>query len=98
MAAGKILLAATGRTDDNPVVAGGQVLTSGGSLPLDVTVFLQTAQLGLAHIARNSFNRCVLLGNGGRRDLPVNLVMPGAIAWIVVAALLAYYGAFEAGR
>jgi len=80
VAAGKTLLAATGRTDDNPVVAGGQVLTSGGSLPLDVTVFLQTAQLGLAHIARNSFNRCVLLGNGGRRDLPVNLVPPGAIA------------------
>ena len=80
VAAGKTLLAATGRTDDNPVVAGGQVLTSGGSLPLDVTVFLQTAQLGLAHMARNSFNRCVLLGNGGRRDLPVNLVAPGAIA------------------
>ncbi len=78
--AGEILLAATGRTDDNPVVAGGQVLTSGGSLPLDVTVFLQTAQLGLAHIARNSFNRCVLLGNGQRRGLPVNLVQPGAIA------------------
>jgi histidine ammonia-lyase len=80
VAAGKILLAATGRTDDNPVVANGQVITSGGSLPLDVTVFLQTAQLGLAHIARNSFNRCVLLGNGGRRGLPVNLVPPGAIA------------------
>jgi len=80
VAAGRTLLAATGRTDDNPVVAGGQVLTSGGSLPLDVTVFLQTAQLGLAHIARNSFNRCVLLGNGGRRGLPVNLVPPGAIA------------------
>ena len=80
LSAGKTLLAATGRTDDNPVVAGGQVLTSGGSLPLDVTVFLQTAQLGLAHVARNSFNRCVLLGNGGRRDLPVNLVAPGAIA------------------
>ena len=78
--AGKTLLAATGRTDDNPVVAGGQILTSGGSLPLDVTVFLQTAQLGLTHVARNSFNRFVLLGNGGRRELPVNLVAPGAIA------------------
>lgn len=78
--AGRILLEATGRTDDNPVVAGGVVLTSGGSLPLDVTVFLQTVQLGLAHVARNSFNRCVLLGNGGRRGLPVNLVAPGAIA------------------
>jgi histidine ammonia-lyase len=77
---GRTILAATGRTDDNPVVAGGQVLTSGGSLPLDVTVFLQTAQLALAHVARNSFNRCVLLGNGGRRNLPINLVAPGAIA------------------
>ncbi len=78
--AGRTVLAATGRTDDNPVVAGGQVLTSGGSLRLDVTVFLQTAQLALAHVARNSFNRCVLLGNGGRRDLPANLVAPGALA------------------
>lgn len=78
--AGRTILAATGRTDDNPVVAGGQVLTSGGSLPLDVTLFLQTAQLALAHVARNSFNRCVLLGNGGRRGLPVNLVAPGQIA------------------
>ncbi|RYE88670.1 MAG: histidine ammonia-lyase [Hyphomicrobiales bacterium] len=78
--AARTIIAATGRTDDNPVVAGGQVLTSGGSLPLDVTVFLQAAQLGLAHVARNSFNRCVLLGNGGRRGLPVNLVAPGAIA------------------
>ena len=78
--AGRTVLAATGRTDDNPVVAGGLVLTSGGSLPLDVTVFLQTAQLALAHVARNSFNRCVLLANGGRRNLPVNLVVPGVIA------------------
>lgn len=78
--AGRTLLAATGRTDDNPVVANGQVLTSGGSLPLDVTLFIQAAQLGLAHVARNSFNRCVLLGNGGRRDLPVNLVFPGNVA------------------
>jgi len=74
------ILNATGRPDDNPVVAGGKVLTSGGSLPLDVTIFVQAAQLAIAHIARNSFNRCVLLGNGGRRNLPVNLVAPGAIA------------------
>jgi histidine ammonia-lyase len=78
--AGRTVLAATGRTDDNPVVVEGEVLTSGGSLPLDVTLFLQTAQLALAHAARNSFNRCVLLGNGVRRDLPVNLVPAGAIA------------------
>jgi histidine ammonia-lyase len=78
--AGRAIVAATGRTDDNPVVVDGQVLTSGGSLPLDVTVYLQSAQLALAHAARNSFNRCVLLGNGARRDLPINLVPRGAIA------------------
>jgi histidine ammonia-lyase len=77
---GRTILAATGRTDDNPVVVEGQVLTSGGSMPLDVTIFLQTAQLAMAHVARNSFNRCVLLGNGARRDLPINLVQKGTIA------------------
>jgi histidine ammonia-lyase len=80
LVAGRTILAATGRTDDNPVVVEGQVLTSGGSLPLDGTIYLQTAQLALAHIARNSFNRCVLLANGARRGLPINLVPPGAIA------------------
>ncbi len=78
--AGRSILAATGRTDDNPVVVDNQVLTSGGSLPLDVTIYLQSAQLALAHAARNSFNRCVLLANGVRRDLPINLVPKGAIA------------------
>ncbi len=78
--AGETVLAATGRTDDNPVVIGDEVLTSGGSLPLDVTIQMQAAQLALAHAARNSFNRCVLLGNGARRDLPINLVPPGVIA------------------
>ena len=34
----------------------------------------------MAHAARNAFNRCVLLGNGQRRDLPVNLVPKGRIA------------------
>lgn len=77
---GRTILAATGRTDDNPVVVEGEVLTSGGSLPLDVTIYLQTVQLTMAHAARNSFNRCVLLGNGVRRDLPINLVPHGAIA------------------
>lgn len=80
LVAGRTVLAATGRTDDNPVVVDEQVLTSGGSLPLDVTIYLQTAQLALAHAARNSFNRCVLLSNGARRDLPINLVPRGAIA------------------
>ncbi len=77
---GRTILNATGRTDDNPVVIEGHVLTSGGSLPLDVTLYLETVQLAMAHAARNSFNRCVLLGNGVRRGLPINLVPPGAIA------------------
>lgn len=77
---GRTILFATGRTDDNPVVVEGEVLTSGGSLPLDVTLYLEMAQLAMAHAARNSFNRCVLLGNGVRRDLPINLVPAGAIA------------------
>jgi histidine ammonia-lyase len=55
-------------------------MTSGGSLPLDVTILLESAALCMAHAARNAFNRCVLLGNGQRRDLPVNLVPPGRIA------------------
>lgn len=80
LTAGRTLLAATGRSDDNPVVVDGRVLTSGGSLPLDVVLCLQMVQLALAHVARNGFNRCVLLGNGGRRGLPVNLVPPGTIA------------------
>ena len=80
LTAGHKVLAATGRSDDNPVVVEGRVLTSGGSLPLDVTVLLESASLTMAHAARNAFNRCVLLGNGQRRDLPVNLVPPGAIA------------------
>ncbi len=80
LTAGHKVLAATGRSDDNPVVADGRVLTSGGSLPLDVTVLLESASLCMAHAARNAFNRCVLMGNGQRRNLPVNLVPEGAIA------------------
>jgi histidine ammonia-lyase len=80
LTAGHKILAATGRSDDNPVIVEGRVLTSGGSLPLDVTVLLESAVLCMAHAARNSFNRCVLLGNGQRRGLPVNLVPEGVIA------------------
>lgn len=80
LTAGHKVLAATGRSDDNPVIVEGRILTSGGSLPLDVTVLLESASLTMAHAARNAFNRCVLLGNGQRRDLPVNLVPNGRIA------------------
>jgi histidine ammonia-lyase len=77
---GEVILKATGRSDDNPVVVEGEVLTSGGSLPLEVAIAMQAGQLVIAHVARNVFNRCVLLANGGRRDLPVNLVPGGAVA------------------
>jgi histidine ammonia-lyase len=77
---GHKILAATGRSDDNPVVVEGRVMTSGGSLPLDVTILLESAAICMAHAARNAFNRCVLLGNGQRRGLPVNLVPEGRIA------------------
>lgn len=74
------ILQATGRSDDNPVVVEGRVVTSGGSLPLDVTVLLESVSVCAAHAARNAFNRCVLLGNGHRRGLPLNLVPDGRIA------------------
>ncbi|MBE7732846.1 aromatic amino acid lyase [Devosia faecipullorum] len=80
VAAGHAVVAATSRSDDNPVVIEGKVMTSGGSLPLEVTLAMQTVQLALAHLARNGLNRCIILGNGGRRDLPVNLVPSGVIA------------------
>jgi histidine ammonia-lyase len=80
LSTGHKILAATGRSDDNPVVVEGRVMTSGGSLPLDVTILLESAALCMAHAARNAFNRCVLLGNGQRRGLPVNLVPNGRIA------------------
>lgn len=80
LSSGERLMAATARCDDNPIIAGNRVLTSGGSLPLDVTVLLQASILCMAHAARNAFNRCVLLGNGQRRELPLNLVPHGAIA------------------
>lgn len=80
LAAGRSVEAATGRVDDNPVMVDGRVLTSGGSIPLDVTLAVQSASVALAHAARNAFNRCVLIGNGRRRTLPINLVPQGAIA------------------
>ncbi|MGV1837614.1 aromatic amino acid lyase [Rhizobium rhizogenes] len=80
LTAGHKILAATGRSDDNPVIVDGRVMTSGGSLPLDVTILLEAAVICMAHAARNAFNHCVLLGNGQRRGLPVNLVPEGKIA------------------
>jgi histidine ammonia-lyase len=76
----RVALATTALVDDNPIVADGRILASGGSLPLDIAIALQATGLALAHLARSSFNRCVLIGNGHRRSLPVNLVAPEVVA------------------
>jgi histidine ammonia-lyase len=78
--AGAAVVEATARPDDNPVVIDGRVLTSGGSLPLVTALAVQGVGAALAHAARNAFNRCVLLGNGGPRGLPVNLVQAESVA------------------
>jgi len=76
MRAGAAVVAETARSDDNPVVVGDGLMTSGGSLPLDVALALQGLALALAHSARNTMNRCILIANGHMRDLPINLVPP----------------------
>lgn len=74
------LIEATCLSDDNPVVFAGAVHASGASLPLTATLYIEAAQTGFSHLARNVLNRCILLSNGGRRNLPVNLTAPGEIA------------------
>lgn len=78
--AGEVVLEATSRIDDNPVILLEEILTSGGSLPLDLSISMQSCQIVLAHIARNVFNRCSILINGGRRGLPVNLVASDVVS------------------
>lgn len=80
MNAAERLVEATAQTDDNPVVLDDHVMASGGSLPLSTALYVEAAQTGFAHLARNVLNRCVLLSNGVRRNLPVNLVAPGEAA------------------
>src|SRR5690606_25288854 len=77
MNAAERIVGATAQSDDNPVVLDNHVMASGGSLPLSTTLYVEAAQTGFAHLARNVLNRCVLLANGVRRNLPVNLVAPG---------------------
>ncbi|WP_445681136.1 aromatic amino acid lyase [Radicibacter daui] len=67
---------ATARCDDNPAVLDGALYTHGGSLPLDVALVLQSAAAAIAHVARNSLSRLVLLANGRHAGLPMNLVDP----------------------
>lgn len=68
------------QVDDNPVLLDGRVVTSGGSLLPMLALRLGAVQQALALLARNVFNRCLLLGNGQIAGLPVNLVPPGVVA------------------
>ncbi|MDO5641308.1 MAG: aromatic amino acid ammonia-lyase [Paracoccus sp. (in: a-proteobacteria)] len=72
--------AETGHVDDNPVIMDGRVVTSGGSLLLSLSMRLASVQLAVAHLARNAFNRCLLMVNGQLEGLSVNLVPPGVVA------------------
>ena len=78
--AAQAIRAETAHVDDNPVVMDGRVVTSGGSLLLSLSMRLASVQLALAHLARNTLNRCLLMVNGQLEGLPVNLVPPGVVA------------------
>lgn len=78
--AARSVRAETAHVDDNPIVMDGRVVSSGGSLLLSLSMQLASVQLALAHLARNAFNRCLLMVNGQLEGLPVNLVPPGVVA------------------
>jgi histidine ammonia-lyase len=75
-AAGRVALSGTAQSDDNPVVIDGAVLSTGGSLPLDLTLAIEATALALAHVGRSAMNRCILMANGRLVGLPVNLAPP----------------------
>ncbi len=66
-----------GQVDDNPVICGGKVVTSGASLFCNLSARLASLQLAMAQLGRNIFNRCLVLTNGSLPGLPVNLVPSG---------------------
>lgn len=70
----------TAHVDDNPLVLGGRIVTSGGSLLMVLSMRLGALQLALAHLGRNSFNRCLLMTGGQMEGLPVNLVPRDVVA------------------
>lgn len=67
----------TAHVDDNPLILGNRIVTSGGSLLIALSMRLGALQLALAHLGRNSLNRCLLLTGGQLEGLPINLVPPG---------------------
>lgn len=76
--AGEIVRTDTALNDDNPVLLDDRLLSSGGSLPIDLVLAVEKAAIAIAHAARSTMNRCVLLANGRIAGLPVNLVAPGS--------------------
>jgi len=69
----------TAQVDDNPVLCGNEVLTSGASLLCEVATKLSSLQVALAQVGRNIFNRCLMLTNGSLPGLTVNLVPSGIV-------------------
>ncbi len=69
----RVLTHALNASDDNPVIAGGEVLTSGGSLPLELTLAVEGLMLAIAHLGRAAFNRILVLCRDDMSGLPRNL-------------------------
>ncbi|MEM9139766.1 MAG: aromatic amino acid lyase [Pseudomonadota bacterium] len=64
---------ALNQSDDNPVVLDGRLATSGGSLPQRLTLGMEGLLLHIAHLARSSLSRIVVLGKREMTGLGRNL-------------------------
>lgn len=60
-------------SDDNPIVAGEDILPSGGSLPLELTLAVESLMLAVAHLGRAAFNRILVMCRDDISGLPRNL-------------------------
>ncbi|KON65847.1 histidine ammonia-lyase [Komagataeibacter europaeus] len=61
--------------DDNPLVVDGQILTSGASLPLELTLDIQMLSQAVAHYARGSMGRILVMCRDDLSGLPRNLTL-----------------------
>ena len=61
--------------DDNPLLVGDEILTSGGSLPLELTLDVQMLLQAVAHYARGSMGRILTLCRDDLSGLPRNLTL-----------------------
>ncbi len=67
-----VLEHALNASDDNPVVTD-EVLTSGGSLPLELTLAVESLMLAVAHLGRAAFNRILAMCRDDISGMPRNL-------------------------